>query len=144
MTWLIFSFAALLLTVSYGLVSKKALNNEEKNLDSIAYASATFIIVGIVTLLISFLTDFSTNDFLALVDPNIAGLLILNLLFYTIAPSFYYPALKKLPLSIVIIIYSLSGFFTFIIGTLFNQNSFTYASLFGSLLIFLSVIIVTL
>lgn len=141
---MVFAAASLFLTVAYGLLSKKILTNKEGDLDPIAYASAVFIFVGFLTMAIYILNGIVSPDFQSLLNPKILFLLILNLVFYTIAPSFYYHALKNLPFSLITIIYSLSGFMAFVVGAFLKVNTFDITGLFGSLLIIFSVILVTL
>lgn len=142
MTWLFFSVVSLVLTVSYGLISKKALSGEA-NLQPIPYASATFIYVGLVILIIYLFQGANPNDFHSLFQPQIFLVLCLNFVIYTLAPSFFYPALKKIPLSIVTIIYSLSGFLAFIIGVILRTSPFDSSRLIGSLFIISAVTLVS-
>lgn len=144
MTWLVLSAAALFLAVAYGLISKKVLSDKVANLDPIAFASAMFVFVGVTTFILYLIRGVAPSDIDNLKNPSTALLLAVNLILYTLAPSLYYRALKNLPLSIITIIYSLSGFFALLIQTILGYKSFIFSGLLGSVLVILSVAIVSL
>ncbi len=143
MTWLFFSFASLILTVTNGLVAKLSLNNKKSNLDPVAFASATFTLIGVTTFVIYIATNPSVTDLQSLFNLKLFLLLGVNLIFYTISPSLYFPSLKNLPLSVVTIVYSLSGFFAYIIGSILKVNTITLIGTIGSILIITSVVLVS-
>ncbi len=143
MTWIVFAIISLLLTVSYGLVAKKALGNQKTNFDPIAYASAMFVFVGAITLILWFFSGKVHQDIASLSDPKIATLAAIVVVIYSLAPSLYYRALKKLPFSIITIVYSLSGLFAFFIGLVFKINTFNFLALLGSVLIISSVVLIS-
>lgn len=143
MTWIVLAAASLLLTITYGLVVKDTLSDKKADYDPIAYASAIFIIVGIIFAIIWIFSGKISSDILSISNPYVFKLTVLSMIIYTIAPSFYYRALKKLPFSVITIIYSSVGLFALLIGLLFKLNSFYLTSLFGSSLIVVSVVMVS-
>ena len=143
MTWVVLAAISLLLTISYGIVVKGTLNNKKTDYDPIAYASAMFIFVGLAALVIWLFSGTISRDLASLLDPKIGLLTLINVVVYTICPSFYYRALKNLPYSIVTIVYSLSGLFAFSISIFFHLNSFYLLGLLGSFLIVASVVLVS-
>ncbi len=114
MAWLFFAFTALLLTVGYGLISKKILTDKE-GIDPIALASSMFILIGVVFTLFYFIHGVLPSDILAFNNPKIIALLILNLIVYTISPTFYFRVLKQLPVSIITIVYSFTGLIALVV-----------------------------
>lgn len=142
MTWLIFTFISLFLTVAYGLIAKSALSRSS-NLDPIAYASAMFLFVGVITFIIYLIQGVSPTEISFISNPKMLLLLGTNLIIYTIAPSLYYRAVKNLPFSIVAIVYSLSGLFAILIELIFRISTFSLPVLIGSTLIVASVVLVS-
>lgn len=142
LTWLIFCFISIGFTVTYGLISKKILNNKDDH-NPIAYASSLFVAVAIFSFTFYIISGVHLKDFANVISPQIFPVLVLNILCYSIAPSLYYRVLKNMPISEVTIIYSLMGIFALIIGLLIGVETFHFSRLIGGLIIIISIGLLT-
>lgn len=134
-SWSIFAFLAVIFSVSYGLISKGQLNNEEDH-NPIAYASALFLCVSIFTAAVYVISGSDLQADLAGFKSSEAVLLLAaNFSLYSIAPSFYWRALKNLPVSEVSILYDLTALHILIFGVALGTESFNLSRLAGGLLI---------
>ena len=133
---------SLISTVSFGLIAKKILNDQNR-FHPVALGSAMFILIGISFFIVYLTQGVLVSDIRSLLDPKVISLLALNLGVYTLSPTFYFRALQKLPISIVTIVYSLTGLFALIVESVLGINMVgLLSSLTGSLLIIFSVILV--
>jgi drug/metabolite transporter (DMT)-like permease len=143
MTWLLFCFLSITFTAAYSLISKKILNHQADH-HPIAYASALFGAVSLFSILGYLLTGVKTSDFTSLASLEVLGILTINVLCYTVAPSIYYRALKHLPVSEVTILYAQTGMYILMFSLLLGTESFLVSRLVGGLLIIGSVVALTL
>jgi drug/metabolite transporter (DMT)-like permease len=143
MSWLLFAIISISFSVTYSLISKKLLTKDEES-HPIAFASSSFLIVAIYSGILYLLNGPDANDFRNLSDPALLPLLAINLLAYSIAPSFYWRALKYLPVSEVGILYSLTGFYALFLGVALGKEEFSVARLLGGLLIIAAIALVSL
>jgi drug/metabolite transporter (DMT)-like permease len=141
--WYWFSFISLASTVLYGLVSKRVLNESHK-LDPVSYASPLFLCVGIASIVVHFLLGGSLDEFLIFLTPSLLGPTIIVVLLYSIAPSFYWRALKQLPLSETTILYSMTGVYILIIGITLGLEGFSPVRTLGAILVIFSIVLVLL
>ena len=133
--WYIFAFLSVFFSVTYGIISKKILNDED-NHDPIAFASSLFLVVAIcsgVAYLLS-MPDIM-SDLSSFANPQVLLILGANLSLYTIAPSIYWRALKHLPISEVSILFDLTAVYILIFGISFGTEQFSMTRLIGGLLI---------
>lgn len=143
MTWIFFALLSVAFSATYSLISKKLLTDEDDH-DPIAYASTLFGAVAIIGIGVYAFTSFDVNDFKALTQPLVLGYVFLNVLFYSIAPSFYYRALKQLPASEVSILFDLTTLYIMIFSVSFGIEQFSMLNLLGGACIISAAIIVTL
>ncbi len=125
------------------MISKKILNDDNDH-HPVTYASALFGAVALFSLIAYFLTGPKVQDFQNLFSLQVLPILLLNIVCYTVAPSFYYRALKKLPLSEVTILFALTGMYALLIGIVLGTESFVLSRFLGGALIIGSVAVVTL
>lgn len=139
--WYIFAFLSVAFSVSYGLISKKLLNDEDDH-NPIVFASALFSAVAGFSLIAYIATNPNIQkDLTAFSDPTVLLFLSINVVMYTIAPSFYWRALKHLPASEVSILYDLTTVYIFILGVTLGTEAFSITRLIGGLLIVGAVLI---
>ncbi len=132
--WLLFALLSVGFATTYGLISKKMLNNDDDH-DPIAYASSLFSVVAVCSLIAYLFTGLQTSDLAVFTKPDVLILLAANLFFYTVAPSFYWRALKHLPASEVSILYDLTTVYIFIFGVKVGTEMFSTTRMLGGLLI---------
>lgn len=142
MSWIFYSTIVVITSILYVLISKKILNDKEDH-DPVAYASIAFLIVAVYATIFYAVTSFTVTDFQHLLDPRIILLLAIDFILYTIAPSFYYRVLKKLPASEVQILYTLLGMFALFIGAILGTELFHLNRLLGGIFILGAVVLVT-
>lgn len=138
--WLLFALLAVGFTVIYEVFTKKALTTEDDH-DPVAYASSLFAVVAGVSFIAYLFSGVHASDFNALLNPQLLLILPINLLMYSIAPSLYWRALKKLPASEVAILYDLTSFYIFIFGITLGTEKFQLVRLLGGIFIVGSAII---
>ncbi len=139
--WIFFSLLSVACSVTYSLLSKKVLNNEDDH-DPIAYASTLFQTVAILSAIAYFFTSFNPKDFQALTNLEVWKILLPNLILYSVGPSLYWRALKHLPASEVSILYNLTTLYIFILAVSFGTETFSVIRLIGGLCIVAAAIII--
>lgn len=143
MNWIFFALLSVAFSATYSLISKKLLTDEDDH-DPVAYASTLFGAVAIIGAAVYAFTSFDMNDFTALSQPDVLWFVFLNVLFYSIAPSFYYRALKHLPASEVSILFDLTTLYIMIFSVSFGVERFSIWNLLGGICIISAAIVVTL
>lgn len=142
MSWIIYCFIAILFTVTYSLISKKILSHKDDH-DPVAYASTLFVGVAGYSFIFYLISGAQSSDFANLLSSQVLPILILNVVLYSIAPSLYYRALKRLPASEVTILYALTGIYTLILGVTLGMETFFMIRLVGAIFILLSTVLVS-
>lgn len=142
-TWLLAAFLAVAFTVTYELITKSVLNRREDHHPT-AFAAAAFLTCSMYAAAIYIFMGVKQQDFQNLLIPRLGGILFADIILYTLAPFFYYRALKRLPLSEVTILYSLTGMFALIIGVMLGTESFYLIRLIGGIVILFSVGLLTI
>lgn len=138
--WIIYAFASVLFSVTYGLLSKRLLNTEEDH-DPIAYASSLFSVVGVLSLIAYLWVGYTPRDFSAFGNTQVLLFLFMNVILYSAAPSLYWRSLKHLPASEVAIMYDLTALYVFVFGISLGTEAFNSMRLFGGLLIVVASIV---
>jgi drug/metabolite transporter (DMT)-like permease len=139
--WYIFAFLSVAFSVFYGLISKKLLNDKNDH-NPIAFASALFATVAIISLITYLLTNPDIqSDVTAFTNRDTLWLFGASMIMYSIAPSFYWRALKKLPASEVSILYDLTTVYIFIFGVMVGTESFSATRMMGGIFIVGAVLI---
>lgn len=136
--WLVAAFSGVAFTVTYELMTKNVLNQKE-NHHPTAFAAVAFLTVSAYAFIAYVITGVKPQDFEHLYHFQMSGLLLADILLYTIAPFFYYRALKRLALSEVTILYTLTGIFALIVGVFLGTEPFYFSRLLGGVIILLSV-----
>ncbi|HZZ98607.1 MAG TPA: EamA family transporter [Candidatus Saccharimonadia bacterium] len=141
--WLIAALAAVAFTVTYELITKNLLNQNE-NHHPTAFASIAFMTVCVYAAVLYVILGVKMTDFQHLLVPQIGLILLADIVMYTIAPYFYYRALKLLPLSEVLILYSLTGAFALAVGVFLGAEPFYFSRLIGGIVILFSVVLLSI
>lgn len=139
--WIFFSLVSVACSITYSLLSKKVLNDEDDH-DPIAYAATLFQTVAVLSAITYFFTAFQIDDFSGLVHIDTWKILAPNLILYAIAPSLYWRALKHLPASEVSILYDLTTLYIFVLAVSFGTETFSVIRLMGGLCIIVAAIII--
>lgn len=133
--WLIFSSLSVFLSTAYGLFSKIILNKSEDD-HPIAYASVLFFTVALYSVIAYFFQGINYKDLESITKTEVLPILIVNILLYTLAPSFYWRALKNLPASEVAILFNISSLYILIFGLILGTETFSLQRVTGGIFIF--------
>lgn len=140
-SWIFFALLSVILSTTYALIAKKLLTNDDDH-DPIAYASSLFLVVAVLSFIAYLLVGYNAKDFAAFSDPDVLLLLAANVILYSIAPSFYWRALKYLPASEVSILYDLTNVYILVLGVSLGTEAFSITRAIGGLLIVTATILV--
>lgn len=143
MDWLLFVLIAVGFSVLYSLISKALLNTKE-DYNPIAYAFVLFTHVALVTLVVYLFTGGNFGEVGNLFRPEILPWLVINLLAYTLAPSLFYRALKRMPISEVSILYVFTSVYVLIINSFLLKTIPSEIRIIGAVLIVIANILVSI
>ena len=137
MSWQILLLISVII-FSFSTILQKIIMRNEKS-DPIAYAIFFQLVTGIIFILFTFIKGFHLPNLIPL-----SGALFLMTFFYALGNTLTFKAVKLTDASEFTILYSTRAFWGILAAVIFLHESFGLLQLFGSVLVFSSVILVTL
>lgn len=140
--WFVLSIGALLLMTTYSLLAKFILSRKKDN-DPVAYAALFFLIISILSGIVYAVSRSSYPDLFLFRERETTLILLADVSLYTLSGSFYYRALKNLPVSQVAIMYSFVGVYSLCIAIVLGRDLLTFPKVVGAGLIITAVWIIS-